>query len=84
MTSAYVASVVRTVLSERGLAGTGFTVAALPFSWEVTLNTSSGAHQRFLVPDGAMQMVADAVRWAFAFSDDSHGGLLQASVPPSR
>jgi hypothetical protein len=71
VTSAYVASVVRTVLSERGLADTIVTVAALPFSWEVTLRPSSGVHQRFIIPDGAMQMVADAVRWALTFVPDS-------------
>jgi len=65
MTPAFVASVVRTVLAEHDLPDTVVRVAALPFSWEVTLRDSGGVEWCLMVPEGSSQQFADVVREAF-------------------
>lgn len=81
MTSAFVASVVRTVLAEHDLPHTVVRVAALPFSWEITLRDAGGVEWNLMVPEGSSMQFADVVREAFPRrkSPESSEGSSQAS-----
>ena len=66
MTSAYIAALVRAVLTEYGLPDVLQRVAALPFSWEVTLRSPAGAERYLTIHDGGLETVTDAIRRALS------------------
>src|SRR5262249_29300746 len=64
MTTVNVAEIVRAVLSEYALPDTLKRVAALPFSWEVTLRSPAGVEQHVIIPFGSPRTLPQRVRIA--------------------
>jgi hypothetical protein len=68
MNSAYVARVVRDVLTERGFDDALERVGVLPFAWDVVLRSPSGVERHLIVPTGPSEGLADVIRWALPSS----------------
>jgi hypothetical protein len=64
MTTRYVAEIVRRVLIEYALPDRLLRVAALPFSWEVTLQKPSGVTEHLIIPSGTLRTMVETLRAA--------------------
>jgi hypothetical protein len=63
-TTRYVAEIVRRVLIEYALPHRLLRVAALPFSWEVTLQKPSGVTEHLIIPSGTLRALVESLRAA--------------------